>query len=182
MVNLIYVLRSSGISQTSEALIARYIQKNECIFLFFIVFRLFQYCYNFGTTGPIQIGFSGKCTSPNVDFNQIENWKCHMFDFRLIRLYRITWYLIFIKKNINKIMCLQKKRKGLNCRKKSVWVIHFIQPAYHFLNISFLVSTTKLNTNLICDKILYCIDVLYKRSYTTIRSDKSKLNMHYFDL
>ena len=27
----------------------------------------------------------------NEDFNQIENWKCHMFDFWLIPLDRITY-------------------------------------------------------------------------------------------
>ncbi len=35
-------------------------------------------------------GLSAKCTSPNENFNQIENWKCHMFDFRLVPLDRIT--------------------------------------------------------------------------------------------
>ncbi len=29
--------------------------------------------HNFGTTGPIQVGFSAKCTSPNEHFNQTEN-------------------------------------------------------------------------------------------------------------
>ncbi len=46
---------------------------------------------NFGTTSPIQVGFSAKCTSPSEDFNQIENWKCHMFDFQLLPLDRITY-------------------------------------------------------------------------------------------
>ena len=44
----------------------------------FFCFQLFwEYftCYNFGTTGPIQVGFSAKRTSPNKDFKQIENWK-----------------------------------------------------------------------------------------------------------
>ncbi len=36
-------------------------------------------------------GFAANCTSPNEDFNQIENWKCHMFDFWLIPLDRITY-------------------------------------------------------------------------------------------
>ena len=40
--------------------------------------------HNLETTGPIQAGFPAKCTSPNEHFNQIENSKCHMFDFRLI--------------------------------------------------------------------------------------------------
>ncbi len=45
---------------------------------------------NLGTTGPIQVGFSAKCTSLNEVFNQIENWKCHMCDFWLIPLDHIT--------------------------------------------------------------------------------------------
>ncbi len=54
-------------------------------------------CCNFGTTGPIQVGFSAKCTSHNEDFNQIENWKCHVCDFRLIPLDHITF--IYLKQN-----------------------------------------------------------------------------------
>ena len=57
-----------------------------CFLLFWESFN----CYNFGTTGPIQVGFSAKCTSPDEDFSQIENWKCHMFNFWLIPLDRIT--------------------------------------------------------------------------------------------
>ncbi len=38
----------------------------------------------------MQVGFSAKCTSPTEDF-KIENWECHMFDFRLIPLDRITY-------------------------------------------------------------------------------------------
>ncbi len=53
-----------------------------CFLLFWESFN----CCNFGTTGPVQVGFSTKCTTPNEDFNQIENWKCHMFDFGLIPL------------------------------------------------------------------------------------------------
>ena len=37
-----YVLRSSGISQKSEALIARYSQKKECISLVFYCFEMFN--------------------------------------------------------------------------------------------------------------------------------------------
>ena len=49
-------------------------------------------CSNFGTAGSIQVVFSTKCTSRNnhFKFNQIENWKYLMFDFRLISLDRIT--------------------------------------------------------------------------------------------
>ncbi len=99
-----YVLRSSGISRKSGALIVEYSQKRNVVLLFFQLFwESFNY-YNFGTTGPIQVRFSAKCTSPNEDFNQIENWKCQMFDFRLIPLDRLTyiyWLLWVFYKQIN---------------------------------------------------------------------------------
>ncbi len=48
-------------------------------------FLLFSNCsenpsiaHNLGTTGPIQVRFSAKCTSSSEHFNQIENWKCHI--------------------------------------------------------------------------------------------------------
>ncbi len=66
-------------------------KRNE--FLWFSAFWESFNCYNFGTTGLIQMGFSAKFTSPNEDFNQIENWKCHMLDFRLIPLDRITYHI-----------------------------------------------------------------------------------------
>ena len=85
-----YVLRSSRISLKSGALIVRYSQKEGHI-------SFVSYCsdnlsiYNFGTTGLIQVRFSAKCNSPNENFNEIENWKCHMFDFWLIPLDCITY-------------------------------------------------------------------------------------------
>ena len=85
------VLRSSRISRKSGALIVRYSQKNECISSCFLSFWESFNCYNFNTTGPFQVGVSAKCTSPNDDFNQTENWKFHMFDFQLIPLDCITY-------------------------------------------------------------------------------------------
>ncbi len=55
--------------------------------------------YNFGTIGPIQVGGSAKGTSPNEEFNQIENKKGHIFDFWLISQERITY---------NGCLCLEK--------------------------------------------------------------------------
>ena len=72
-------------------LIVRYSQKKEWISFVFYCFENPSNAHNFGTTGPIQVGFSAKCTSPNEHINQIENWKCHIFDFRLISLDRITY-------------------------------------------------------------------------------------------
>ncbi len=87
-----YVLQSSGISWTSEALIVRYSQKKKWIPFVFYCSENHSIAHNFGTTGPIQVRFSAKCTSPNEHFNEIENWKRHMLDFGLISLDRITYY------------------------------------------------------------------------------------------
>ena len=70
-------------------------RKRNAFLLFAIFWESFN-CYNFGSTGLIQVGFSAKCTSRNKDFNQIENWKCHMLDFRLIPLDRITYISLII--------------------------------------------------------------------------------------
>ncbi len=79
-----YVLRSSGISQKSAALIVRYSQKKKWISSVFYCSENPSIAHNLGTTGPIQVGFQQNGTSPNEHFNQIENWKCHMCKFRLI--------------------------------------------------------------------------------------------------
>ncbi len=67
-------------------------RKNEYIFVF--------YCFenpsslitleSQHSTGPIQARFSAKYTCSNEHFSQIQNCKCHMFDFRLISLDRIV--------------------------------------------------------------------------------------------
>ncbi len=46
-------------------------EKGMHLFCFLLFWESFN-CYNFGTTGLIQAGFSAKCTSPNEDFNQME--------------------------------------------------------------------------------------------------------------
>ena len=84
------MLGSSGVIRKSRALIVRYSQKKEIYFFCFLLFWESSNCYNFVTTGPIQVGFSANVPLFNEYFNQIENWKCHMFDFRLISLDRIT--------------------------------------------------------------------------------------------
>ncbi len=60
-------------------------------FYCFLLFWESSIAHNLGTTVPIQVEFSAKCTCLNEDFNQIENWKCHMCNFRLIPLDRITY-------------------------------------------------------------------------------------------
>ena len=64
----------------------RYSQEKELISIVFYCFKNPLIACKFGTTYPIQVGFSAKCTSPIKHSNQIENWKCHMFKFRLIAL------------------------------------------------------------------------------------------------
>ncbi len=74
----------SGISWKSGALIVRYSQKKELISFVFYCLENPSIGHNLGTTGPIRVGFSAKCTSPNEHFNQIVKWKCHMLGFRQI--------------------------------------------------------------------------------------------------
>ncbi len=81
------------------------VQKVMHFFCVLLLWESFNF-YNFGTTGrtgPIHVGFSAKCTSPNDDFNQIENWKCAKVNFRLIPLDHITstiLYPVFGRKRI----------------------------------------------------------------------------------
>ena len=49
-------------------------RKRNKFLLFSIVLRILV-AHNLGITGPIQVGFSAKCTSPNEDFNQIKKLK-----------------------------------------------------------------------------------------------------------
>ena len=56
----------------TPSLIVRYSLKKECISFVLYCFENLS-IVNFGTTGPIHLGFSAKCTLPNEDFNQIEN-------------------------------------------------------------------------------------------------------------
>ncbi len=51
------------------------IQKKELISFVFYCLENPSIVHNFGTTGPIQVGFWAKCTSPNEHFNQIEKLK-----------------------------------------------------------------------------------------------------------
>ncbi len=64
---------------------------------------------NFGTAGPIQVEFQQKWTSPNEHFNQIENWKCHMFNIRLTSLHRITYCILQVRyQNVCSIWITEK--------------------------------------------------------------------------
>ena len=83
----LYVLRSSGISRKSGALIVTYSQKKKCIRFVFYCFENLLIAVTLEPLFCRRVGFTAKCTSPNEDLNnQIENWKCHMCDFQLIPL------------------------------------------------------------------------------------------------
>ena len=59
--------------------------------LFSVVLRILHLLIALRTTEPIQMGFSANCTTPKENFNQIEHWKCHMCELRIISPDRITY-------------------------------------------------------------------------------------------
>ncbi len=59
-------------------------------FCCFLLFWESLTCYNFGTTGLIQVRFSAQCTSSNEHFNWIKTENV-TFDFRLMSLDYIYW-------------------------------------------------------------------------------------------
>ena len=66
-------------------------------------------------------GVLAKCTSPNENFNQIENWKCNMFDFRLIFLDRITYVYIFVHfPNVDYTLSRYKHDKKRKQKRKKI--------------------------------------------------------------
>ena len=71
-------------------------EKGTLFLLFSIVLRIFQLLYNVGTTAPIQVRFSVKCTSPNEDFKTENVTFTHMINFRLISLNHITLCCFYI--------------------------------------------------------------------------------------
>ncbi len=62
-----------SVEDQSAALIVRDSQKRKLITIVFYCSENPSNAHNLGTTGPIQMGFSAKCTSPGEHFNQIEN-------------------------------------------------------------------------------------------------------------
>ena len=69
-----YVLRCSGISQKSAALIQP--EKGMNFFCFLLFWESFNCHINFGTTGPIQVGFSAKRTWGVQSNLKTENVTC----------------------------------------------------------------------------------------------------------
>ncbi len=86
----VYLLGSSGISPKLGTFIVRYSQQKALIPFVYYCFENASFVQIFRTTGPILVGVSANCISLNEHLNQIENWKCHMFNFRLISLDHIT--------------------------------------------------------------------------------------------
>ena len=76
------MLRSSGISQKSAALIVRYSQKKECIS---IVLRVLQLLITLEPLHRFRWGFQQNVPLQMSTY-QIENWKCHMCEFQQISL------------------------------------------------------------------------------------------------
>ncbi len=85
------VLRSSGISQKSGALIVRYSQKKEYISCVFYCFENLSIAITLEQQVRIRWGFQQNVSL--LTRTSIEKWKCHMFAFRLIPLDRITYVI-----------------------------------------------------------------------------------------
>ena len=58
-------------------------KRNEFL-LFSIVLKTLQLLIALEPLDQLKWRFLAKCTSPSENFNQIENWECHMCEFRLI--------------------------------------------------------------------------------------------------
>ncbi len=72
-------------NQSEVSSIVRYYQKGNEFLLFSTVLRIQQMLLALELLVRFKWVFQQiKCTSPNEHFNQIENWKCQIFDFRLI--------------------------------------------------------------------------------------------------
>ncbi len=71
--------------------------------------------HNFRTTGPIQVGFSAKCTSPNEHFNVLEDWKCSTSDWfpQIASHYAKYISIIFVQLTIPNTTCLAKDNNSL---------------------------------------------------------------------
>ncbi len=69
-----------------------YVARRRTEFLLFsIVLRILQLPKTLEPLVRFRWVIHPKCTSPNEHFNHIEDWKCHIFDFRLISLDRIIF-------------------------------------------------------------------------------------------
>ncbi len=86
-----YVLRSSGISRKLAILIVRNSQKKKCISIVLYCFENLQLLITLEPLVRFRWGFQQNVPLINEDFNQAENWKCHMSNFRLIPLDSITY-------------------------------------------------------------------------------------------
>ncbi len=90
------MLQSSRIIQNLEALIVKYSQKKEYMISF--VFYCFENLSIAITLEPlVQFRWGFQLNVPLLlRTNQTENWKCHIFDFRLIPLDRITYLVCYV--------------------------------------------------------------------------------------
>ncbi len=100
-------MQSCRIGWKSGALITRISRKRNEFSFFSIVLTILQLLITLESL--IQVGFSAKFTSSNEHFDQIEYWKCHMLDFGLTSLDRITWFrhsLSTLLKDLSRLVIL----------------------------------------------------------------------------
>ncbi len=135
----LYVLRSRGISWKLTALIMRYSQKKERIYFVFYCFENLSIAI---TLKPLVCSevFS-KWTSPDEDFKQIENWKCHMFNFQLNLLDHITYVRRYLFSSSVRMKHINPKAIVLltyvwyhNTKVIPVWIIHLISHKKYLQN------------------------------------------------
>ncbi len=98
------MLQSSWISRKSAALIVRYSQKKECISIIFYSSEKVQLLITLEPLDRFKWGFQQNV--PSEDFDQVENWKCHMCYFWLIPLDRITFVVCVNDVKLTAVMML----------------------------------------------------------------------------
>ena len=124
------MLQSSWISRRSAELIARYSQNKKWISIVFYCSENPAIACNLGTTGPIQVEGVSKMYLSKWALQSDKNWKCHIFDFRLIPLDRITYTDILRNHHLlSKVVILEWKSKCIS----TVWSQVLEYPRYHFL-------------------------------------------------
>ncbi len=86
-----YVLRSRAVKSEVGSIDCEISPEKGMYFFCFLLFWEPFNCYNFGTIGPIHLGFLAKCKSPNEHFNQIENMKMSHVRLEFPRSYHILF-------------------------------------------------------------------------------------------
>ncbi len=127
-----YVLQSSGISRKSGALIVRYRQKKEWFLLFSIVLRILLLLITFGTTSPIQVGFSAK--------RNLSKWT--LISNRKLKMSHV-WFQIDFPRLYLKSRPFHFLNSG-NVLKTCITALSYNLPAGYILNIDSIRSAVRL--------------------------------------